>query len=549
MLRAALACLLLLAVAAPVGAAPDRKVDPMTWFVHQCLIDDASLAAYQSLIQDRLAEADRLLQGSQGPADANGCCTSLDPVSVSSFGTCVAGVDTDGLNVIENATERDALIGSSATDGSYLVEAVHYCNSFSTSIKGCGNTSGENLMVGREADDTLFLPAVMAHERGHNTGLSHISGNSCNLMAASSGGGCLSTSECTSFRGGTPSTTPITDGSCACLDDVLGNPPAANGSFCGPPNTDRCGGGLCADLSEGVLTTLVIASDTGAPSDDAIEQNLVSGDWNALGSFGVGVVLTGLAYDDSTDTLYGVQPQTGADDLVVVDTTTGAVTSTVGAIDVTGVSEEFIISLAFNPDTGMLLAIHVDDEIFGGSATCDDFASLDPPCMSSLLEIDPSTAATTELGELNQFIFEGGLPGLAYDDARNELYGAAFVSGSLRKIDLTSCNGSTDLSCSTSAVTGVDAKVNPALSYDAYTDRLVLHGVGSTGSLEMDVIIPALGSALTTVRHRRVDGLTPAGAAVVPEPGMAIQLLSGIAMLAALSRRRLPKSPARSPGS
>jgi hypothetical protein len=530
MKRLALSLLVLVALVplASANAAPTKNVHNMDWFVHIDMIDAGAgmdLAFYQALIEDRLREADRLIQGHQGPVD-NGCCVELDPVTVTTFGTV-----GDGLDMITTSGELDMVLGGGATAGAYLVELVHYCNSFSPGIRGCANSPGTNLVVGLEADDNGFLSVVMAHERGHNGGLSHVSANPCELMSASSGGGCLSVSECNSFI----ADADTTSGTCECLDDTLGNPPTAVGTACTDPvggGAGICNGGGCGPSTAEAGSRLLSSGGTGAASGNSpnalLEMSTITGDWDSTGAFGVEI--NGLAYDEANDVLYGIEARVGDDALVIIDDATGTVSSTVGVL--TG--REKVIALAFDPQPAgdRLFAIENDDVIFG--ILCSDpQIALPGDCASEVFEIDPVTAAQTNLGELNALLLTDGVQGLAWDDANGVLYAA--TPAGLDTVDLPSCNGS---SCGN---TGVDnVFYDPvSLTYDAVSERVIRVGHNGFGLTREDVFDP---TATVPQRVRGIDLFTAGGlaskAVTVPEPGTVLGLAAGVLALAALRRRR-----------
>ena len=504
----------------PAHAAPTENVHDMTWFVHIDMIDvgmGMDLAFYTQLITDHLAEADILLQGEQGPVD-EGCCVVLDPFSVSTFGTT-----GDGLDMITTQLELDAVF---ASPGAYLVEMVHFCGGdFSTTIRGCAQTPGNALVVSFEADASDFLPTVMAHERGHNGGLGHVTNNACELMSASNGGGCLSVSECSAFLADADST----GGTCECLPDAIGAEPAPIGTSCADPsNCGLCSGGVCGACSGLAGTVLVAAggvgSANGATTDDALLQAGLSSDWSVAGA--IPVEVAGLAYDSAGGVLYGIEVLAGDDSLITLDPDTGAKLSTVGTL--TGKAQ--VIALAFDPQPSgdRLFAIELDDDFFG--TPCSSFP-LTPPCFSELFEIDPSDASITVLGELNTLIITNGMQGLAWDDATSTLYAAS--PAGIATLTLSSCDGST---CP--AVPFDDTFRSPvALAWDDATGLLLREGGDSSGGTEIDIILPSTGTLAT----RGVDPFTPGGLAArpVPEPSVWLGLVSGIGLLWGLARRRV----------
>ncbi|MBW2666969.1 MAG: hypothetical protein JRE13_11825, partial [Deltaproteobacteria bacterium] len=279
--------LLALAFATTAGAAPTKNSHDLTWYVHDSMVDSPGGA-------NDLAYCD------------TPCCVTLDAVTVTTFSGA-------GLDWIENEDERDAILDG--PDGGYLVEAVWYCGSFSTTIRGCAYTPGNNFIVSIESDTSNRLPAVIAHERGHNAGLPHASGSACNLMDGTAGGGCLSVSECQAFITKADST----GGSCACLADTLGDPQLADGSVCTDSfGSGLCSGAVCGESGGPADTRLLLAAGAGSASgettDDAVGQSPLTGGWETLGAIGTGVAPTGLAYDASRDVVFAIAPQTVGND-------------------------------------------------------------------------------------------------------------------------------------------------------------------------------------------------------------------------------------------
>ena len=504
------------ALSATAQAAPTESLHSLDWYVHEDLIDAGAgrdLAYFQQLIEDRLAEAEILVQGYQGPVDTP-CCVAFDTVSVTTFSGA-------GLDIIETEEEIDAVLAG--PDGGYLVQSVWYCASFSTSIVGCAGVGGDTFVVSLDAEDSDILPVVMAHERGHNSGLYHAGSDYCDLMAGARGGGCLSTSECGAFIAKADSS----GGTCSCLGDSVGDPPAADASACSDDfGSGLCSGGVCGETTGPAGTRLLAAAGsenpTTAVTDDALHQSPLAGGWETLGAIGAGVEATGLAYDPSRDVVFAVAPQAaGNDQLVTLDPATGAKTGTVATLD-----HEGLTALAYDPAGDRLFAIHADAEIFGNPWSCGS----DPVCVSTLLEIDPDDGTTTVYGELNALIVGGAVQGLAWDSAAGELYGS--TAAGLFTIGL-GCSGG---ACSdTSQVDNLYRKPS-SLTYDPETDTLYRQGTLSS-RVELDSIDPASGDVESLIG---VDGFTAGGLAVipVPEPEGWLMLGSGLALLALLGNRR-----------
>jgi hypothetical protein len=517
--RAALTTLFacVLAFASAAAAVPTKNSHDLTWYVHDSMVDAPGgandLVYWQDLIAARLAEGDLLVEGSQGPSDTP-CCVTLDAVTVTTFSGA-------GLDMIENSGELSAVLNG--PDGGYIVDAVWYCAGFSTSIRGCAYVPGDTFVVSMESEASNRLPSVIAHERGHNAGLSHVSGSKCNLMDGSAGGGCLSVSECQAFI----SKADSTGGSCSCLADIVADPQLADGSVCSDSfGSGQCSGAVCGENGGPADTRLLLAAGAGSASgestDDAIGQSPLTGSWETLGAIGSGIAPTGLAYDPGRDVVFAVAPQVaGNHRLHTLDPTTGALLATVGTLPYDDVS-----ALAYEPNGDRLFAIQRDAVIFGNAFPCNT-GNL---CISMLFEIDPDDASTSVHGELNTLITTDGVQGLAWDSNAGVLFGS--TRSGLYSIGL-GCSGG---ACSNKTQLDNNFRRPSALAYDALTDTLYRQGA-ELGRSEFDVMDPATAN---TEALAVIEELTLGGMAVVPipEPARWIQLVSGLTLLAVLGRRR-----------
>lgn len=496
-------------------AAPTEQVHSLSWLVHVDLIDPGlglDLAYYQALIEARLAEASHLLEGRQGPFD-NGCCVELQSVSVSTFGT-----SGDGLDVVLDASAFGDL--QAFGPGSYLIQTLGYCGASIGPLIGCADTPGDFLVVALDAEDQQRLAAVMAHERGHNAGLTHVSSNDCQLMRAGNGGGCLTAAECSSYL----AKADTSGGVCACLDDAIGGPPQPDGTACGAGAV--CSGGACGPKAGLAGAALVAAGGAGASAgeatDDLLPVSAFTGDWTSAGA--IGAVVTGVAADELTGTVYAVESLAGDDALITLDPATGAKLATIGTL----AGKELVIALAFDPTGDRLLAIELDDDFFGQDC---GVVGLPGPCFSELFEIDPGDASTVVHGELNALIVADGVTGLAWDDDAGVLYGS--TRAGLFALDLGGCGGGV---CPDTQVDDV-FRTSSGLAWEPGTGRLLREGGDGFGVTVIDVIDPGTGAIL---RSTGVDPFTVGGLAAlpVPEPAPATGGIAGAGLLWLLARRR-----------
>jgi hypothetical protein len=515
--RIALTVVLFCASAA--AGAPSGNVHSLDWRVHVDLIDvpaGRDLAFFTQLINDRHAQANAALQGHQGPFDS-GCCTELDAVTVTTFGT-----PGDGLDVVTTVGEFNAVIANG--NHPYLIQTLAYCDGAGPAA-GCAATPGDYLIVAFDSEDSGFLAEVIAHERGHNAGLIHVSANACQLMQAFNAGGCLTVDECNSYI----AKADTVSGTCDCLANTVGDPPVAAGTSCG--TGDICSEGLCGDALSSAGAEMLVAggpgASTGETADDWLLQSALAGGWNTPGA--AGAEISGLAWDPANEVLYGIEVLAGDDALVTLDPDTGAVLTTIGTLS----GKEVASALAFDPRAGgdRLYGVEIDDDIFGGTS-CSDLGPITPPCFSEVFEIDPSDASISVLGELNGLIVDEGVTGLAWDDVGEVLY-ASTLAG-LYEIDVSSCNGST---CPSTQVDNVFRR-NSALTFETLTGRVLREGDTSFGQLLFDVVDPVTGDSEESIG---IDPFTAGGLAVreVPEPGGTIGLIAGAAALALLRRRRV----------
>ena len=396
--------LVILLIPAAAKATPTEALHRVSFRIHVDVAASMDLA----LLQERLEDARTELQGFHGSPDIP-CCTRIEEMSFTTF-----GVSGDELDIVESQADFSAL--RALGDGVYIVQSLHWCGEVG-SFLGCANRPGDFVVITLDAEDLHLFGQVLAHERGHNAGLIHVSEPPCNLMSPASGGGCIDTSQCNAFVAKADSV----GGSCACLADQLLDPPQPNGISCSDVfGTGLCSGGMCGDMISLAGVRLLASGgsedpDTGAP-DDLIEMSAVSGGWGELGA--IGSEVNGLAFAVGWNILFGVASQiAGNDRLIQVDPETGASTQ-IGTLDRTGV-----VGLAWDPAAQALLGA----EVRPYSGIWDE---------TIILRINPIDASVSEVGAVDS-LFAGGVEGLAYDPVIQTLYGS--TTSGLKWIDISSC--------------------------------------------------------------------------------------------------------------
>jgi hypothetical protein len=528
-MRALAACGAALALGAPLTAradAPTTNLHELEWLVHVDMIDAGAgrdLDYYTAILEEALEDATALVEGYQGPADT-ACCDVISALSIGTFGT-----PGDGLDVPDSAADQaalDAIVGASGSTG-FLVDSLGWCGGPTSTAIGCGTLAtctgnpndnpGLKLIVTMEAHEVYdVLGETIAHERGHNSCLGHVTpGEQCWLMTSSAGGGCLPVSSCTAFDNGRTGSA----GSCACHDGSGGV--ESDGTSCSEGSvTGQCSGGLCGELDSDAAVTLFAAGGPeaaeGATTDDALLLSGLPGGWVELAAIGNGTAPTGLEYATLRGVLYAVNPLAGDDELITIDPDTGARASTIGTLS----GKQQVIALAFDPgDTDA----ESDDRLLA----LDRVGSFE-----DLFEIDPDDASLNDLGGLNLGV-TGGFQGLAYDSINDKLYASGFAGTGLYEIDLA-CPSF----CFMSSVPGLSvARRVSSLAFSEETGRLYLVGSQTGPRTLYDSIDATTLEALPTIG---IDDYTPGGLAAipVPEPNARLMLSVGALALAALARFR-----------
>ncbi len=510
----------------PALAAPTANLHEVKWFVHVDMIGGGlDLAYYENILDLALDDVRINLEGNQGPVDTT-CCSQIvkeehsPGVTLETFGTT-----GDGLDVID-AGDFDAikLLGGSGSRA-FLIDSINHCGGGPAigcaTRPNCNSTPDDDptltMAVTMDAEDSGVLGVVIGHERGHNSCLPHSASNTCELMRSAVAGGCLSAAECDDFTDGRTTT----GGSCVCHENAGG--PSVDGLACTDgPIVGQCSGGICGETTADAGVQLMAAgcpeSTSCADKDDPLLMSGVPGGWTDQGE--IGATIKGFAHDPDSDTLYGIQEVIGDDDLLVtVNSSTGAITSTVGTI--TG--HDDVIALAFDPGA---TANPGDDRLLALSSDGD---------FEDLIEIDPTNGTPSVLQGLSVGV-GGNFQGLAYDSENQKLYTSGFAGGSLWEIDISACGN--PWFCTTTEVTSVDlTRINSGLAYSRDTERLHLVGSQSSGRIFYNSIDTTTFEATTRVGIHDFDigGLS---AIPVPEPTANLAVPVGVACLALLTRRR-----------
>ena len=531
-------CFLCLLMPSVVASAPAVDLHGLNWYVHVDLIDAAvgeDLAHWQGVIDASVASANRLLEGGQGPFDQP-CCVRLGrSVSVTIFGT-----PGDGLDVIDSSADQTAISNAGGSgSNAFLVDSITYCGGFSPGAIGCGLKPACNgkrnddpnlwMIVTVESFDSETLAAVVAHERGHNSCLSHVSAAECQLMQGSvfTPGlpGCMTASECSDYQAARTTTSSGLE--CGCYDN--GGALLEDGTVCTELADGLCSGGLCGPFAGDAGVKLIAAAapgtSAGGPPDDALRISALSGEWTTLAQFsGAAEDVRGMAYALDSETLYGVVPTVFDDSIVTIDPVTGTILSTVGTI-ANGAAE--IVSMAYDP--GATNAPEDDRLIVIEAAGLN----------GELRWIDPASPFTTTLLGAIEVHPTSLFTGLAYDSLHGELFAATpFADDGLYVIDLSSCPPSP---CDASQIAAAGLfRDDASLAFSPDSGMLYLvgtadFGIEFAGRTFYNVNDPTTGTSVETLS---LDVFTPAGLAAIPEPGVGIGIATGVMGLSVVTRQR-----------
>jgi hypothetical protein len=529
--RAAARALGLLALALAAGAQSAQAAPPIAnlheikWFVHTDLVSGSTpVSFYQSLLEDALADARLLLEGHQGPADGV-CCQKLALEDhgggslLATFGTPGDGLDSIGpgeLAVLNG-------LGGSGTRG-FLVDEITDCGGNPAigcaTLPACSSVQPPDddpnliLIVTLDAESLGVTGLAIAHERGHNACLLHPAepAESCQLMRAQAGGGCLDAAQCTLYQAARQST----GGVCACHDGAAA---AADGAACVDDSASGlCSGGVCGAAGSDASVWLMSAGGPeahhGGVPNDPLRLSGLPGGWADNGWL---AAAKGLEFDPDRQVLYAIEDAPGDDLLVILHPTLGTKLVTIGPI----AGHADVIALAFDPgDTPA-----PDDDRLLALSSSGGF--------EDLIAIDPTSAAPTFLGSLLLGVFNG-FQGLAYDDVNDRLYASGFLEHGLVEIDTSTC----PFFCGVSEVESVFLpRESSGLAFSRATGRLYQVGAQSLGRT---LYASVDTGSLTATPSIGLDAFTVGGLAAVPvpEPGGLGPLAAGGALLAGLAHRR-----------
>jgi len=174
-------------------AALANRFDPLKVRVHESLRGEVD----EALVRDWFARSDAILQFNQtlDPNRDVPCDTSFELIEVVYFGEV-----GDDFEYIGSRRVFEALLERGA--GVFVVPLLRFCSSVLPNLLGCAPIPGDRLIIAYD-EDRQTAAETIAHERGHNAGLSHRDDDSCALMRSSVSAfvanGCIDNSECNAF--------------------------------------------------------------------------------------------------------------------------------------------------------------------------------------------------------------------------------------------------------------------------------------------------------------------------------------------------------------
>jgi hypothetical protein len=520
-LRSSVTCALALMSILLFGPSTARAVDDVdlhdiNWYIHVDLVTvTEDLAYWQDLLDEQLVRANALIEGGQGPVDEPCCARLGSSASLVTFGTPGDGYDM--LDATNQPSDLNGLFGGPGSNA-FLVDSLSYCGDPAPGSVGCGiqpGCSGNGnddpdlwIAVTLDALDSKTLPLVIAHERGHNACLIHVSENACQIMQGSitnpGMGGCFTATECADYRDGRTTTSSGLE--CSCHATAGGLEP--DGTACIDFTFGTCSGGLCGDVGSDAVVRLVASAHPGSAAipapDHAVAISALSGDWIDLGQITpMADDIRGMAYARDSMTLFGVIPTSGNDSIVTIDAGTGELIATVGSLS-NGTAE--LISMAYHPGST-------------SSPGDDRLIMIEAGAGGTVVWVDPASPSVRNEYGFMSLGPASAFQGLAYDSIQERLFSSTtFFPDNLYEIDITSCPGEF---CTVSEVVTADLfpVLDPSLAFAPETGMLYQIGTSFMGSRTFyNVIDPTNGASAQTLS---LDEMTPGGLGALPvaEPG------------------------------
>lgn len=236
------------------------------------------------------------LQRSQAAVDVP-TCTQLETLTGAGSPPqlyTTNGALPDDYAIVDSEQELLDILNWAAGQGDRVglfVQDITWCGSVNPNVIGCAPTPGNVFVVSLTASASL-RPMVIAHERGHNAGLSHRTDDSCALMSpsASSAKGCLNQTEAEAVW---DQANVNTGTQCECIDRQQMGPsgtwsanpagtPCDDGDAC---TVGGCNDGLCAasgpvDCGDGNACTADLCDSLSGCSNPALTDGTSCADAN-----------------------------------------------------------------------------------------------------------------------------------------------------------------------------------------------------------------------------------------------------------------------------
>ena len=251
----------------------------------------------------------------------------------------------------------------------------------------------------------------------------------------------------------------------------------------------------CAAAAANLDGGIVFGSQI-AGSDELITIDSQTADWTLVGPMNQSTSMTGLAYAQGSDMLFGVDLILSG--LFSVDQSTGGAT--------------LIGDLAFDEPVG--LAYDASRDVLYASTMYD-----------ALYEVDPDTGSSSFIGAIGGGLY-GPMEGLAYDPLLDVLYGLSDEAQAILSIDVHTADATVlDVALPDDQYRGI--------TYDTDLGLLYVTSVTPTLFYRVD-----LAQGMASYVGELVDASAVHGLAYKPIPAPPGLIALGIAMGAIRSRRR-----------